>query len=533
MATRPLVDNTTPASLPAADRLQLAEELLDLAERAQTHARASGSAIALKLGEKLYVRTSSGIAPEVGSSLTIGEGAIGQCARLGKPCNVSEEDKIEPSLRALGVRSLIGVPIHHAGIFYGVLVALAQAPEAFTRMQVAIMMTMGNEVARVIKRMEPAAMEIAPGTPLQSTPAAVAVPDDNVVEISLTPTAKQEIVETIKAIEQKPAVPPAAPMKLMIDTPVTPKPAPQPSAPMVQAAPVVAVAKPTVAVTPSEMDVPKPLPELLPPGEDPRRYGTLKTAKSLEPKPAFVAANAFAQPRQTSSMKAPFIAAAVVVVALAGFVIWRHEQSSAAPPQIVAAAEPAVATPGPTPVAGVSAPAPDVAKPIVTTPTTPVAAAKSEPVKKLADERPEQPKVVSEQPALHIAAPAKHTEAAPVEAPKLVLASNSALPDLGTPKVPAASLLVKHTTAVPPTVLRQVAPVYPELARRAGVFGNVKLQITVSATGAASSVRAVEGPTLLRAAATDAVSRWQYRAAILDGKPVESTIEVTVKFSKP
>jgi signal transduction protein with GAF and PtsI domain len=167
MATRPLVDDSA-NPLPM-DRLLLAEELLDLAERAQIHARATGSAIALPRGEKLVIRTSTGIAPEVGASLPIGEGTIGECARSGKPHNVSEENenKMDAALCPLGVQSLIAVPIHHAGIFYGVLVVLAQSPEAFTRMHVAIMMTMGNEIARVLKRLEAAPLKIAPGMPLR------------------------------------------------------------------------------------------------------------------------------------------------------------------------------------------------------------------------------------------------------------------------------------------------------------------------------------------------------------------------------
>src|ERR1041385_2058312 len=293
MATRPFIDKTagTPPP-PVNDRLLLAEELLELAEPAQAHTRAAGCALALKHGDKLFVRTSSGNAPEVGASLPLSDGAIGQCARLGKPLNITEEDKIDAVLRPLGVRSLIAVPIHHAGIFYGVAVVLGQTPDSFSRMHVAIVMTMGNEIARVLKRMEAVAVEIAPGSPLQSNTVAPApVPANNVVTLELTPTARQNIVETIKTIEKKPEPTPTPvpmPMKLIIDPPAAAT-----RTPLEVKTPVAAQSLASVTALPLETPAaPKPLPDLLPPGEDPRRYGTLKTAKSLEPKQTYVSAHA-------------------------------------------------------------------------------------------------------------------------------------------------------------------------------------------------------------------------------------------------
>jgi GAF domain len=391
MATRPIVDNN--ATPPVADRMMLAEELLDLAERAQNHAHAAGSAIALKLGEKLFVRTSSGLAPEVGSSLPMGVGTIGECARLGKPLTASD-DKVDAALRPLGVRSLIAVPIHHAGIFYGVLVVLGQTPDTFTRMHVAIMMTMGNEVARVLKRMEPVAVEIAPGAPLRPAAATPtpAVPDDNVVEIALSSTARQNIVETLKTIEQKPEpVAPAAPapMRLIIDPPapkravaIEDKPAP------------IITPKPVrqAAVSLPELDAaqvaPQPLPDLLVPGDDPRRYGTLKTAKSLEPKPTFTSANAYVVPTSPSRMKVPAMAAAAVLLAIIGYGVLRNSRTTAAAAathEVVAVSQPAVT---PTPVsAPVSTAVVETPKPAAAT-AVPVLSAKTEVAKQPTETKP-------------------------------------------------------------------------------------------------------------------------------------------------
>jgi len=451
MATRPLVDNSA-NPLPM-DRLLLAEELLDLAERAQIHAHATGSAIALPRGEKLVIRTSTGIAPEVGASLPIGEGTIGQCARFGKPYNVSEEDKMDAALRPLDVQSLIAVPIHHAGIFYGVLVVLAQSPEAFTRMHVAIMMTMGNEIARVLKRLEAAPLKIAPGMPLRPSPAPVAAPAENVVTIlrpaPATSTAPQNIVETLKAIEQKPA-----PMKLATDPPLAPRLSPPPVTKATAPNPAQQMAAMSLIELDTAPPPPQPLPDLLCPGEDPRRWGTLKTAKSLETQPTFAFSSAY--PRPASSSHKKVLTVAVLVIAAAAFGMWRHGETPAVARAAISAAEAAIA------------------------------------------------------PAPANSSPAETAKAAPA----------------------AASLAVKKATASLPAVLRTVAPIYPELARQSGTYGDVRLQLTVSPAGKVSDIRVLDGAPILRSAATRAVSQWQYRPAALDGRAVESTVDVVVKFGQ-
>ena len=542
MASRPIVDNN--ATPPAADRMMLAEELLDLAERAQSHAHAAGSAIALKLGEKLFVRTSTGLAPEVGACLPMGVGTIGECARLGKPLTASE-DKVDAPLRLLGVRSLIAVPIHHAGIFYGVLVVLGQTPETFTRMHVAIMMTMGNEVARVLKRMEPVAVEIAPGAPLRpaaATPPPAPAVDDNVVEIALSSSARQNIAETLKTIEQKPepvATPaPPAPMKLIIDPPAPKRVAATESKPPAITPQPVKPAEAPLAKLEEASVAPQPLPDLLVPGDDPRRYGTLKTAKSLEPKPTFTSANAYVVPTSPSRLKVPAMAAAAVLLAIIGYGVLHYGKSTAA----AATHEPAaIAQPAatPTPVsAPVSTPVVETVKVVpVTAVAVPGAKEAARPVVesktievKASEPRAEEPKAAPA--ALRIATVDKHDEAASAEAPNLTLVASPGMPDLLAPKAASAKLAVKKTTATPPTLLHSVAPVFPDIARRAGTYGDVHMQLTISPEGKVSNVKVLDGAPILRQAATSAVSQWTYRAATLDGRPIDSTVDVVVKFAQ-
>ena len=66
MATSPATDRQAKPGMPL-DSILMAEELLDLAERAQAYTNAAGVAIALLRGKDLLVRTCAGNALEVGT----------------------------------------------------------------------------------------------------------------------------------------------------------------------------------------------------------------------------------------------------------------------------------------------------------------------------------------------------------------------------------------------------------------------------------------------------------------------------------
>jgi len=82
----------------------------------------------------------------------------------------------------------------------------------------------------------------------------------------------------------------------------------------------------------------------------------------------------------------------------------------------------------------------------------------------------------------------------------------------------------------PPMKLRNVDPVYPELARRAGVEGVVIIECTIDPRGWVAGARVLRGHPLLDAAALDAVQQWLYRPTLLNGAPVSVVMTVTVNF---
>lgn len=85
-------------------------------------------------------------------------------------------------------------------------------------------------------------------------------------------------------------------------------------------------------------------------------------------------------------------------------------------------------------------------------------------------------------------------------------------------------------TARPARVVWRVAPVYPAAARAAGIGGVVELDVSVDETGRVVKVDAVSGHALLRAAAADAVGRWRYEPALVEGLAVASQGRVTLTF---
>jgi len=79
-------------------------------------------------------------------------------------------------------------------------------------------------------------------------------------------------------------------------------------------------------------------------------------------------------------------------------------------------------------------------------------------------------------------------------------------------------------------LIREVKPVYPPLARQAGVQGEVILLAVIGKDGRIENLRVISGNQLLVKAAWDAVVQWRYRPYLLDGEPVEVETQITVNF---
>lgn len=79
-------------------------------------------------------------------------------------------------------------------------------------------------------------------------------------------------------------------------------------------------------------------------------------------------------------------------------------------------------------------------------------------------------------------------------------------------------------------LLAAIAPEYPDVARWAGIAGEVTLRIFIGPDGTVRSTVPLSGPPVLGRAATRAVEQWRYAPALVDGHPVAVITTVTLAF---
>jgi TonB family protein len=80
-------------------------------------------------------------------------------------------------------------------------------------------------------------------------------------------------------------------------------------------------------------------------------------------------------------------------------------------------------------------------------------------------------------------------------------------------------------------IIRQVQPVYPEIAKKANVSGTVLLHVIVAKDGTVMQIQYISGPPLLMKASMDAVRHWQYEPTLLNGEPVEVETTISVVYT--
>jgi protein TonB len=130
-------------------------------------------------------------------------------------------------------------------------------------------------------------------------------------------------------------------------------------------------------------------------------------------------------------------------------------------------------------------------------------------------------------------------DAAP-ELDTLSIDGAGALSEIGTPSPLApptgesqAPVRIRVGGALkPPRLLSSVKPVYPAMARDAGIEGDVVIDTAIDPRGNITSARVVSGPPMLRQAALDALRQWKYAPSMLNGEPVPVQVTVTIKFHR-
>jgi TonB family protein len=87
------------------------------------------------------------------------------------------------------------------------------------------------------------------------------------------------------------------------------------------------------------------------------------------------------------------------------------------------------------------------------------------------------------------------------------------------------------TTSSLPEVRQTVDATYPLLGQHMRVQGSVVLQAVVGTDGNIENLRVLSGPSILTAAAQQAVRQWRFKPYLQNGQPVETKARITVNFS--
>lgn len=131
-------------------------------------------------------------------------------------------------------------------------------------------------------------------------------------------------------------------------------------------------------------------------------------------------------------------------------------------------------------------------------------------------------------------------------------APTTSIPDMAMPaSIPAALSIgtIGHGThvsvaAAPPAnrpmrisagvsagmLMVPIRPVYPAIAKAAGVQGTVVVEAVISRTGTIESLHVVSGPPMLQNAAIEAIHAARYQPYRLNGEPTEVETTITVNF---
>ena len=206
----------------------------------------------------------------------------------------------------------------------------------------------------------------------------------------------------------------------------------------------------------------------------------------------------------------------VVALAVASWGLLHHRPAAAA-----TVATPVSATPAPAPAEG-PVPSPTEA-------AVPVATARHEAPKPARESKPDKPKEAGEQIALRelptLPAP---SDSEPVTPPMMAMATGT-LPELAVPSAQPARP-VTSTGVAAGKLVHRVAPVYPDIARRAHIGGLVVLNAVIRPDGKVGTVEVVSGNPLLARAAIEAVKQWRYEPVRLNGTPVQAEVSIRLHF---
>ncbi len=131
--------------------------------------------------------------------------------------------------------------------------------------------------------------------------------------------------------------------------------------------------------------------------------------------------------------------------------------------------------------------------------------------------------------------PAVSTASTPAAAPAPTREIPPAAPKPGTPAVAENTETAQPKAAskipVMAEVIKKVAPEYPILARMQKIAGKVEVEAEIDEKGDVVRARAVSGPNALRFSAEEALKKWKFKPASVEGVNVPSKARIAVNFN--
>lgn len=504
----------------------IVEDVNKLVQRVQTFTGATGAAIALREGLEMVCRASRGNnAPDVGMVLSL-DGTFTGLAVTGMKavrCDDTENDsRVDPEIsRALRIKSMAVVPVLSGMKVTGVIAVFSGLGNAFSDTHMAVLKTMADGLGAVIQRW----IE-GPGATM--TPAAAPAPK---IEARPTPAPQTKFEPATRVEEPKPVVVSA------------PKPMAAPAA----AAAAPALDKGSESKAPAKKESQGKWKPVVAPKQDEEAAPVLVKTPKAEPRPepmfsapVFVTDSSSDKEGAKNPMVYGGIAAVVLFAAIGGYFMFGHSSSAkSAAPTTAAAAQPAPTTPVPAPAATTPS-----TTPAATTPGAVAAGSKQNPANPA--EKPVKPTQIADTtrtlagPApMQVKAPAASNEQSggEVAPPSITLAANNAGPALDVPMTTSAPRLSApapvNAVVVPSKLLQRVNPSYPAAARQYRVEGAVTISATIGSDGRVHEAKVISGPPMLRESAESAVKQWKYAPSTVNGRPVESTVQIVLQFKMP
>ena len=483
--------------------------------------RASGAAIALREQQDVICRASFGNAPDVGVKLSA-TSLSGECLRSGNLVQLhdSETDsRVDPEIyRQLNFRSLLILPVVAGSNRIGIAEVLSSNPRNFKGGDILVISLLADLIATIAALPADAEASEPPDgivfVGIEDVPATV---NDTLEEGASSLPAYQDFVdnwisETSATAESGTDVP-------------------------------LQVSKEGLPSAPPAVEDSVPQGAEAPPSASPLQAAGAqrKTAAAVLAIERAAPAAIRLQPRRKRFHAVPVGLAGAVLLALAvwltSYVLHRSAAHVAGTNAIPAGTSMGTQPPvtSSSPAAPASAPTSVVANapvPKSSKPSPRVALGRSSSRSNSAVEHEleviQTNRTSMQQPATTEAAPdapaiSQLSSRSAGELPAAIIAAKTPTPGLG---------LLQSQGVVEGKLIKKILPRYPEMARHAGVTGDVVLSGTIGTDGRLKNLKVLSGSPMLREEALAAARQWQYSPYMLGGKAVETETHITISFHR-